>query len=44
MSALIWVQTVCKGNQQMTKVTAIKERANESVEFLYMLHSIDKLK
>ena len=23
---VIWVQTVCKGYQQMTKVTAIKER------------------
>ena len=28
MSVLIWVQMVCKGYQQMTKVTASKERVN----------------
>ena len=26
MSVLVWVQTVCKGYQQMTKVTTLKER------------------
>ena len=26
MSVLIWIQTVCKGYQQMTKVVASKER------------------
>ena len=26
MSVLIWLQTVCKGFKQMTKVTASKER------------------
>ena len=29
-SVLIWLQTVCKGFQQMTKVTASKERDNIS--------------
>ena len=28
---LIWVQTVCKGYQQGTKASTIKERAKESV-------------
>ena len=28
MLVLIWVQTVCKGFKQMTKVTASKERVN----------------
>ena len=28
MSVLIWVQTLCKGYQQMTKVAASKERLN----------------
>ena len=28
LSVLIWVQTVCKGYQLMTKITAIKERFN----------------
>ena len=28
MSVLIWVQTVWKGNQQMTKVAPISERVN----------------
>ena len=27
LSVLIWLQTVCKGNQQTTKVRASKERA-----------------
>ena len=28
LSVLIWVQTVCKGNQQTKKVAASKERVN----------------
>ena len=28
LSVLIWVQTVCKGNQQITKVAASEERDN----------------
>ena len=30
MSALIWVQTVCKGYQQMANVAASKERAKHA--------------
>ena len=30
MSVLIWVQTVCKGYQQMTKVAGSKERSVSS--------------
>ena len=29
LSVLIWVQTVCKGYQQITKVTASKEQLNK---------------
>ena len=29
MSVLIWVQTVCKGYQQTTKVAVVKERVNK---------------
>ena len=28
LSVLIWVHPVCKGNKQMTKVAASKERVN----------------
>ena len=28
LSVMIWVQSVCKGYQQMTKVTASQERVN----------------
>ena len=31
MSVLIWVQTVCQGNQQTTKAAASKERAKHAV-------------
>ena len=31
LSVLIWVQTVCKGYQQMTKVATSKERVNETM-------------
>ena len=34
MSVLIWVQTVCKGYQQMTKVAASKERVKLSLRGL----------
>ena len=30
LSVLIWVQTVCKGYQQMTKVSTSKERLSQS--------------
>ena len=30
---LIWIQTVCKGDQQMTKVTASKERVELTRKF-----------
>ena len=36
MLVLIWVQTVCKGYQQMTKVTASKDIVN-LVFILYIL-------
>ena len=32
LSVLIWVQTVCKGYQQTTKVTASLERVNEEAD------------
>ena len=35
MSVLIWVQTVCKGYQQVTKVAASKERVN-SISMFFM--------
>ena len=39
LSGLIWVQTVCKGYQQMTKVTTSGERGNDAYvtcsDFLY---------
>ena len=31
MSVLIWLQTVCKGYQQTTKVTTSKERVNQPI-------------
>ena len=38
MSVLLWVQTVCKGYQQTTKVVASKERV---VQELNLLHRFD---
>ena len=32
MSVLIWVQNVNKGNQQMTKVAANKEKGKDTLE------------
>ena len=35
-SGLIWVQTVCKGYQQMTKVTTSEERVNrQSIRHIF---------
>ena len=34
LSVLIWVQTVCKGYQQMTKVAASKKRVNVKLKTL----------
>ena len=31
---MLWVQTVCKGYQQKTKVTASKERINNCQQFV----------
>ena len=38
LSGLIWVQTVCKGYQQTTKVATNKERV-ESVLAWHLLHT-----
>ena len=32
LSVLIWIQTVCKGYQQKTKVAASKERVNYHIQ------------
>ena len=37
MLVLIWVQTVCKGYQQMTKVTDSKERVMVQALFMMIL-------
>ena len=37
MSGLIWVQTVCKGYQQMTKVTTSQERLKNKASCLTIL-------
>ena len=39
LSVLIWVQTVCKGNQQKTKVVAGKERATYILVKNYNSHN-----
>ena len=39
-SGQIWVQTVCKGNQQMTKVAASKE----GVKIVFLLCCVDYVK
>ena len=36
MSVLIWVQSICKGYQQMTKVAASKERVNPLHVWYYL--------
>ena len=38
LSVLIWVQTVCKGYQQMTKVAASKEVVNAPVSKLNIIN------
>ena len=35
LSVLIWVQTVCKGYQQMKKIVTSKERVNADFAGLY---------
>ena len=39
-SVLIWIQTVCKGYQQMTKVATSKERVKSHIEFLHWLQCL----
>ena len=38
LSGLIWVQTICKGYQQMTKVATSKERVNLFSCYMAMLN------
>ena len=39
LSVLIWVQTVCSGYQQMTKVAASRDRVNLTINTIFDLIS-----